>query len=388
MTSAQSWAERKRRRLSSRRFRRWSGHASQLHSCSSSSGRRSSSRLAAEGVRMNIRTHQTTGSQFCTMIMMMIMNMMKISLRRGTFRPLIQNHPATMKTINLKGAPQNSLTQLLIATSTPPTPVGSQGPREFCRQMGTPWAREPCEICDATVPHRAHLPHHMTDFNTYRNLTWWMSDTMEDGIDKPGQVNLTLDFRKSFDISYVRLRFYSSRPESFSIYKRTHLNSDWTPYQFYSATCNETYGIPDGSYVTRDNETLPLCTSEFSDLSPLTGGTVVFSTLEGRPGSYDFEKSKTSAIRITLDKMNTFGDEIFEDPLVLKSYFFAISDFSIGARMISVITIKQMPMLRACQRASSSQTRRRASFGWCVDERALQTWATTATAVFLFNQRP
>ncbi|GFV64541.1 laminin-like protein lam-2 [Trichonephila clavipes] len=30
--------------------------------------------------------------------------------------------------------------------------------------------------------------------------------------------------------------------------------------------------------------------------------------------------------------MNTFGDEIFEDPLVLKSYFFAISDFSVGAR--------------------------------------------------------
>ncbi|GBN42422.1 Laminin-like protein lam-2, partial [Araneus ventricosus] len=176
---------------------------------------------------------------------------------------------------------------------------GYHGPREFCRQMGTPWARAPCEICDVTVPHRAHLPHHMTDFNTYRNLTWWMSDTMEDRVDKLGQVNLTLDFRKSFDISYVRLRFYSSRPESFAIYKRTTLDSEWTPYQFYSATCNETYGIPDGTLVTRENETLPLCTSEFSDLSPLTGGTVVFSTLEGRPGAYDFENNEKLQVQFS-----------------------------------------------------------------------------------------
>ena len=82
----------------------------------------------------------------------------------------------------------------ILATNT----CGFRRPREFCRQMGTPWTRAPCEVCDATVPHRAHLPHHMTDFNTLRNLTWWMSDTMEDGIDYPGQVNLTLDFGKLF----------------------------------------------------------------------------------------------------------------------------------------------------------------------------------------------
>ncbi|GBO14781.1 Laminin subunit gamma-3 [Araneus ventricosus] len=105
--------------------------------------------------------------------------------------------------------------------------------------------------------------------------------------------------RKSFDISYVRLRFYSSRPESFAIYKRTTLDSEWTPYQFYSATCNETYGIPDGTLVTRENETLPLCTSEFSDLSPLTGGTVVFSTLEGRPGAYDFENNEKLQVQFS-----------------------------------------------------------------------------------------
>ena len=37
-------------------------------------------------------------------------------------------------------------------------------------------------------------------------------------------------------------------------------------------------------------------------------------------------------IRITLDRLNTFGDEVFGDPKVLKSYFYAISDFAVGGR--------------------------------------------------------
>jgi coxsackievirus/adenovirus receptor len=38
---------------------------------------------------------------------------------------------------------------------------------------------------------------------------------------------------KAFDITYVRLWFYSPRPESFAIYKRTSEDGPWTPYQFY-----------------------------------------------------------------------------------------------------------------------------------------------------------
>jgi hypothetical protein len=38
---------------------------------------------------------------------------------------------------------------------------------------------------------------------------------------------------KAFDITYVRLWFYSPRPESFAIYKRTSEDGPWLPYQFY-----------------------------------------------------------------------------------------------------------------------------------------------------------
>lgn len=37
-------------------------------------------------------------------------------------------------------------------------------------------------------------------------------------------------------------------------------------------------------------------------------------------------------IRISLVRMNSYGDEIFRDPRVLKSYYYAISDFAVGGR--------------------------------------------------------
>lgn len=61
--------------------------------------------------------------------------------------------------------------------------------------------------------------------------------TMFEDVEWPVRVNLTLNLRKSFDITYIRLKFHSPRPESFAIYKRTTEDNEWVPYQFYSANC-------------------------------------------------------------------------------------------------------------------------------------------------------
>uniref|UniRef100_A0A914UYK2 Laminin EGF-like domain-containing protein n=1 Tax=Plectus sambesii TaxID=2011161 RepID=A0A914UYK2_9BILA len=37
-------------------------------------------------------------------------------------------------------------------------------------------------------------------------------------------------------------------------------------------------------------------------------------------------------IRVVLNRLNTFGDEVFRDPQVLRSYYYAISDFAVGGR--------------------------------------------------------
>ena len=137
----------------------------------------------------------------------------------------------------------------------------------------------------------------------------------------------------------MQVKFYSSRPESFAIYKRTSETSDWVPYQYYSASCEQTYNKSPSEIVSRSNEATALCSDEFSDIAPLSGASVAFSTLEGRPSAYDFESSDelkewvtATDIRLSLNRLNTFGDDIFGDPKVLKSYFYAISDISIGGR--------------------------------------------------------
>lgn len=97
---------------------------------------------------------------------------------------------------------------------------------------------------------------------------------------------------KAFEITYVRLKFYTSRPESFAIYKRTEENGPWQPYQYYSASCHKMYGRDNKGFIRPgENERTALCTDEFSDISPLTGGNVAFSTLEGRPSAYNFDQS-------------------------------------------------------------------------------------------------
>lgn len=49
--------------------------------------------------------------------------------------------------------------------------------------------------------------------------------------------------------------------------------------------------------------------------------------------SFDLQEWITATdIRISLHRLNTFGDEIFGDPNVLKSYYYAVSDLAVGGR--------------------------------------------------------
>ncbi|KAG6444665.1 hypothetical protein O3G_MSEX003474 [Manduca sexta] len=162
---------------------------------------------------------------------------------------------------------------------------------------------------------------------------------MKEGIRYPNQVNLTLHLGKAYDITYVRIVFYSPRPQSFAIYKKASEDRDWEPFQYFSASCRDTYGIHEQRAADLGAETRALCTSEYSDISPLTGGNVLFSTLEGRPSAYTFDSSPelqdwvtATDLRISLDRLNTFGDEIFGDTQVLQSYWYAIADVAVGAR--------------------------------------------------------
>lgn len=214
---------------------------------------------------------------------------------------------------------------------------GEKAREHFCLQMVISGEEKWCDDCDATDESKAHHPKFLTDHNTPQNLTWWQSSTMlAEDIQYPNSVNLTLGLGKTFEITYIRLKFRSSRPESFAIYKKVREDQEWLPFQYYSSTCEGTYGISPGQPLTDDQAT---CRDDFSDISPLTEGTVAFSSLENRPSAYHYKDSPmlhewvtAKYIMISLDRLNTFRDEVFGDPLSLSSYFYAISDISMGGR--------------------------------------------------------
>ena len=113
-----------------------------------------------------------------------------------------------------------------------------------------------------------------------------------------------------------------------------------------STSCRDTYGLPDLVYLPEDSEDRAICTSEFSDISPLTDGSVAFATLEGRPGALQFDYNTqlqdwvtATAIRISLNRLNTFGDEVFRDPRVLQSYYYAITDFAVGGKATALCVV-------------------------------------------------
>lgn len=91
-----------------------------------------------------------------------------------------------------------------------------------------------------------------------------------EGIQYPTTVNLTIRLGKSFDITYVRLKFVSPRPESFVIYKKTHRDSEWQPWQYYSGSCRSTFNLTEKAPILPGNEAVPQCTREFSDISPVS----------------------------------------------------------------------------------------------------------------------
>ena len=216
----------------------------------------------------------------------------------------------------------------------------------YCVQTLSTGQEKRCDYCDSSVTALSHPSVYITDIKDDKNYSWWQSDTLyrlgQNGIynrvTRLAPVSLTLDLGKTFEVVSIRLRFRSLRPQSMAIFKRTTSNPDekWIPYQYYSRSCRETYGLEPDGIITRNNLQSPLCTAKYSKLVPIFGGEVLFRTLGNRPGRDEIEKLKplqkwirAYSLRFQLDKLNTFGDDIFGDPNVLRSYYYAIIDLTV-----------------------------------------------------------
>lgn len=100
-----------------------------------------------------------------------------------------------------------------------------------------------------------------------------------------------------FELTYIRIKFQSVRPSSMVLYRKYNDSSPWEPLQYFSASCSNVFKMRDRSYIDFDDQAI--CVSKYSSLTPLSDGEVVFSFLEGRPGSKNFFKSKKLQVRET-----------------------------------------------------------------------------------------
>ncbi|XP_039349214.1 netrin-3 isoform X2 [Mauremys mutica] len=155
-------------------------------------------------------------------------------------------------------------------------------------QASSTCGKPPTRHCDASDPRKAHPASYLTDLNTASNMTCWRSESLHLS---PQNVTLTLSLAKKFEVIYVSLQFCSARPESAAILKSMDYGKTWVPYQYYSSQCRKIYGKPNKATVTKQNEQEALCTDGHTDLYPLTGGLIAFSTLDGRPSAQDFDNS-------------------------------------------------------------------------------------------------
>ncbi|XP_015252644.1 PREDICTED: netrin-1-like [Cyprinodon variegatus] len=214
-------------------------------------------------------------------------------------------------------------------------------PSRFCvvtsAEKGEQERSRDCHTCDASDPKRGHPPAYLTDLNNPHNLTCWQSDNF---VQFPQNVTLSLSLGKKFEVTYVSLQFCSPRPESMLISKSMDYGKTWVPFQFYSTQCRKMYNKPNRAAITKQNEQEAVCTDSHTDMFPLSGGLIAFSTLDGRPSAHDFDSSPVlqdwvtaTDIRITFSRLHTFGDENEDDSeLARDSYFYSVSDLQVGGR--------------------------------------------------------
>lgn len=192
-----------------------------------------------------------------------------------------------------------------------------------------------CFICDGNHPKRMHPPSYLTDLNNPNNLTCWMSNTY---VQYPQNVTLKLSLGKKYEITYISLQFCSARPDSMTLYKSMDYGKTWVPFQYYSSNCKKMYSKSPRALVTKANEQEALCTESYSNIEPLSGARVAFSTLEGRPSAYDFDNSPilqdwvtATDVMVVFSRLNTYGDE-HDDESARESYYYSLSDFAVGGR--------------------------------------------------------
>ena len=180
--------------------------------------------------------------------------------------------------------------------------------------------------------------------------TWWQSVTWSK-YPEPLEVNITISFDKSYELqSDLSIRFQSSRPRSMILEKSTDFGQTWSTLQYYNKFCKMHYDQGIASSVPSSGPDTVVCSQEYSNELPFSGGMVVFPVVEDRfrhfLGKYLSHYQRLyealnstnlksfltfTNLRIRLMYPATDGKEYLQKRMDLLRYYYAISDIKVIA---------------------------------------------------------
>ncbi|XP_049454025.1 netrin-G1-like isoform X3 [Epinephelus fuscoguttatus] len=206
--------------------------------------------------------------------------------------------------------------------------------------------------CDASTEELAHPPELMFDFEGRNPTTFWQSTSWKK-YPKPLQVNITLSWNKTIELTDdIVLTFESGRPEQMVLEKSLDYGRTWTPYQFYATDCLDAFTMEPKTVNDLTQRTLLdiICTEDYSrgyvwkndktvrfeikDRFALFAGPRLHN-MASLYGQLDTTKNlrdffTITDLRIKLLKPATGATMVDENNL--SRYFYAISDIKVQGR--------------------------------------------------------
>uniref|UniRef100_A0A3Q2UB89 Netrin G1 n=1 Tax=Fundulus heteroclitus TaxID=8078 RepID=A0A3Q2UB89_FUNHE len=241
------------------------------------------------------------------------------------------------------------MTKYLRVALDPPNITCGDPPETYCA-LENPYMCN--NECDAATEELAHPPELMFDFEGRNPTTFWQSTSWKK-YPKPLQVNITLSWNKTIELTDdIVITFESGRPEQMVLEKSLDYGRTWTPYQFYATDCLDAFTMEPKTVNDLSQRTLLdiICTEEYSrgyvwkndktvrfeikDRFALFAGPRLHN-MASLYGQLDTTKNlrdffTITDLRIRLLKPATGATMVDENNL--SRYFYAISDIKVQGR--------------------------------------------------------